>query len=78
MAKERFHMGYSPGYVWILDIPVDDFKRLDTEAEQHQHTIVKIRVGGMVSPNLGKIWAQQICDQLNQFDIANAAVAKLT
>lgn len=79
MADEgRFHVGHTDTHVWVVDVPIDKFRKLGSVADQNHHTITKIQIGGMVSPRLGLVWAEQIRDQLNQFDIANAAVAKLT
>lgn len=48
-------------------------------SEQRTKTIIlRITPGGMISKMLADTWTKQMCDQLNQFDIANAAVAKLT
>jgi len=75
---KRFLLGYTQTHVWVIDMPIEKFKNLENGDEQERHTIAKIRIGGMVSKQLARVWAEQICDQLNQFDVANAAVAKLT
>lgn len=36
-----------------------------------------VEIGGMISKDLARTWADQLTDQLNKFDAANAAVAKL-
>lgn len=61
----------------VLDVPDDVFLKLEGPA-QKAHILVQVRIGGMISQRLAETYVQQIADQLNQFDAANAAVAKLT
>lgn len=49
-----------------------------SEIDRIEVRLVEIKVGGMISEMLAKTWVEQIADQLNQFDVANAVVAKLT
>lgn len=61
----------------VLDVPDNVYSKLEGAARE-KHILVEIRVGGMISQRLAETYVQQIADQLNQFDTANAAVAKLT
>lgn len=61
----------------VLDVPDNVYSKLEGPAQEN-HILVRIRVGGMISQRLAETYVQQIADQLNQFDAANAAVAKLT
>ena len=61
----------------IVDIPLENLKKLQTKMEVEAHTLVRIKSGGFISQRLANTWIDQICDQLNGFDTANAAVAKL-
>lgn len=69
--------GFKASHVFVTDLSVEDFKLLDP-ADRDTHMLVKIRIGGILSQKLAETYAAQIADQLNQFDIANLAVAKLT
>lgn len=62
---------------YIVDIPFTEYNSLQS-TDRDKHRIVGIRIGGAVSPALARIWASQITEQLNRFDIVNASVAKLT
>lgn len=56
----------------------DEYNKLEGQEAKDKTVVATIKVGGMVSPLLAETWAQQMTDQLNQFDTANAAVAKMT
>lgn len=87
MATGRFNVqlygkylsdgAFKPSHVFVTDLSVEDFKLLDP-ADRDTHMLAKIRIGGILSKKLAETYAAQIADQLNQFDIANLAVAKLT
>lgn len=62
----------------VIEGTYEEYNSKNTVAEQNAMTIVEIKIGGMVSEQLATQWCKEIQDQLNQFDIANAAVAKLT
>ena len=70
--------GFTARSAAVIDIPIDRYKDLTTTGAQDAHIIVRVRIGGMISQRLAETYVQQIADQLNQFDAANAAVAKLT
>lgn len=86
MSEKRFRrmrLGYSKEgietvtSVAVIATPVGSYNAL-LESEREAARLIDIKVGGMISELLALTWAGQICDQLNQFDVANAAVAKLT
>ena len=86
MTNKRFvtrHFGngqgnqFVPSSVGIIAIPPEAWEKLDP-LERDKAIIVRIRLGGMISVQLAETWAIQLCEQLNQFDIANATVAKIT
>lgn len=75
--EARFHYGSNDTHAVVLDVPIEKYNKMDS-GSQNLHRLVSIRIGGMVSKQLAHTWATQICEQLNQFDVANATVAKLT
>ena len=79
MAEKRFHCGLSKNgtFVLVISTTPEEYNKLTNEM-QAAHLLVQIRIGGAMSPQLAEHYARQICDQLNQFDAANLAVAKLT
>ncbi len=66
-----------PLHVFVTDLSMEDFNLLDP-ADRDKYMLVKIRIDGMISKKLAETYALQIAEQLNQFNIANLAVAKLT
>ncbi len=68
---------FKASHAFVTDLSTEDFKLLDP-ADRDKHMLVKIRIDGMLSKKLAETYATQIADQLNQFDIANLAAAKLT
>lgn len=74
---KRFHMGWNSDKAVVVDIPIEQYNKGDS-GYQREHQLVAIRIGGMISQRLAATYVKQICDQLNQFDIANATVAKLS
>lgn len=79
MRDKRFHCGLSKNdaFVLVISTTPEEYNKLTNEM-QAAHPLVKIRVGGAMPLQLAEHYARQICDQLNQFDAANLAVAKLT
>lgn len=73
---KRFHKGNIGDTFVVIDVEPDVYNQLDKNARS-KHWLVQITSGGMISPTLANTWVVQIADQLNQFDVANAAVAKL-
>lgn len=61
----------------VFDIPLEEYNKLAVD-DKIKHQVVRIALGGIMSRALAEIYAQQIADQLNGFDVANATVAKLT
>lgn len=79
MSDRRFHCGLSKNdtFALVISTTPERYNKLTNEM-QAAHLLVQIRIGGAMSPQLAEHYARQICDQLNQFDAANLAVAKLT
>lgn len=79
MTEKRFHCGLSKNdtFALVISTTPEKYNKLAGDV-QAVHRLVEIRVGGAMSPQLAEHYARQICDQLNQFDAANLAVAKLT
>ena len=79
MTGKRFHVGEFENGSWVLlDTPPAKWNALPKDSIQRtKHLLVEVRVGA-ISPAVAEIWINAICDKLNQFDISNAAVAKLT
>lgn len=73
---KRFHKGNLGDLFVVIDVEPDAYNKLDA-GDRMKHRLVQIASGGMISPVLANTWVTQIADQLNQFDVANAAVAKL-
>lgn len=73
---KRFHTGAVDDIFVVLDVTPDTYNKM-TGHERMKHRLVQITSGGMISPMLAEAWVTQIADQLNQFDVANATVAKL-
>jgi len=62
--------------VVVIDMPLDKLKELPTE-EQKKHLVVEFKVRGLVTSTVADVWAKKIAEQLNGFEAANAAVAKM-
>lgn len=86
MSEKRFRAtllgsndgdSFTPNTAVVVDISNEAYAKLDPPARE-KHILVRVRLGGMISQRLAEAYVQQIADQLNQFDAANAAVAKLT
>lgn len=76
MNEPRFFSGSRPERCVVVDMPAEQFNALVTVKDQEKHMLVEIKVGGAISPALGKIWTREIAQKLNEFDVANATVAK--
>lgn len=77
-VKPRFHtLKLNTGDYIVTDMSAEQYDNARDGAEQRAHTFVTIKVG-VIAPRLGLVWAKEITEKLNQFDISNAAVAKLT
>ena len=77
MSEPRFRaVTMSSGDRLVVDIDVEAFNALE-QHDRRRHCLVRIQVG-VVSPKLADVWVRDIAAKLNQFDIGNAAVAKLT
>lgn len=73
----RFHNGaLGNDRIVVIDCDEATYNKLPG-SERIKHILIDIKVGGMVSEQLARTWADQLTSQLNQFDAANAAVAKL-
>lgn len=67
---------FVPYHAAVLDVSRKDYAKMQQQ-ERETHQVVRIRLGGMMSERLAATYVRQIADQLNQFDAANATVAKL-
>lgn len=74
---KRFHKGNLGDVFVVIDVDPDFYNKLGP-ADRPKHQLIRINSGGMISPTLANTWVAQLAEQLNQFDTANAAVAKLT
>lgn len=72
----RFIIGSNNNHALIVDVPLTQYNEMGTE-ERRKHEIVRLQIGGIMSKDLALTYAEQICEQLNGFDISNATVAKL-
>ena len=70
-----YHEGGQTGIV-VVDIPMDALLRLPKEMHS-KHIVVEFKVRGVLSTKVADVWAKKIAEQLNQFESANAAVAKM-
>lgn len=77
MADERFEIGYNERKVVVIDMPLEKFNGLGRD-DKRPHVLAEFNIQGAMSKHLAHVYAEQIMKQLNQFDVANAAVAKLT
>ena len=76
--EKRFHAArLDSGVEVVLSVPPDEFNKLDAAGRQGC-ILVRIKTDTMISPKLARVWTEDIADKLNQFDIANAAVAKIS
>lgn len=75
--EKRFGIGWNDVSMLVIDIPTEKYNKLAVD-DKIKHQVVRIALGGIMSRALAETYAQQIADQLNGFDIANATVAKLT
>jgi len=62
--------------VLVIDMPLNELKKL-SGAQQKEHVLVEFNASGVMTPKVIDIWAKKIAEQLNQFENANAAVAKM-
>lgn len=75
----QYDVGYYDGGqtgVVVVDIPLDNLMKLPKD-EHKKHVVVEFKVRGVLSAKVADVWAKKIADQLNQFENANAAVAKM-
>lgn len=62
--------------VVVVDIPFDTLMGLPKEVRA-KHIVVEFKVRGVLSAKVADVWAKKIAEQLNQFETANATVAKM-
>lgn len=62
--------------VVVINMPLDDLLKL-APATQQQHIVAEFKVRGVLSSQVAEVWAKKMAEQLNQFETANAAVAKM-
>lgn len=78
MDEPRFRTGKVGKDTYsVIDVSHEEYNNLPY-GERAQHRLVEIKIGGMISNKLAKVWVEQIAKQLNEFDTANLAVAQLT
>ncbi len=72
---------YDVGYydqtgVVVIDMPIGDLLKLPKD-EHKKHIVAEFKVRGVLSAKVADVWAKKIAEQLNQFETANATVAKM-
>ncbi len=75
----QYDVGYYEGGqtgIVVIDIPVDALLRLPKKMHS-EHVVVEFKVRGVLSAKVADVWAKKIAEQLNQFETANATVAKM-
>ena len=75
----QYDVGYYEGGqtgVVVVDMPLEDLMKLPKD-ECQKHVVVEFKVRGVLSAKVADVWAKKIAEQLNQFENANAAVAKM-
>ena len=76
MTKYTVALSNDETRVIVIDMPLDQLKKLEP-ARQKQHVVAEFNSRGVLTPMVANIWANKIAEQLNQFENANAAVAKM-
>ena len=71
-----YSVAYSDTRVVVLDMPLDELRKLPS-AKQDAHIVAELKISGTMTRKVADIFAEKIAEQLNQFEIANAAVAKM-
>ena len=75
----QYDVGYYEGGqtgVVVVDMPLEDLTKLPKD-EHKKHVVAEFKVRGVLSAKVADVWAKKIAEQLNQFENANAAVAKM-
>ena len=75
----QYDVGYYEGGqtgVVVVDMPLEDLMKLPKD-EQKKHVVAEFKVRGVLSVKVADVLAKKIAEQLNQFENANAAVAKM-
>ena len=75
----QYDVGYYEGGqtgVVVVDMPLEDLLKLPKD-EHKKHVVAEFKVRGVLSVKVADVWAKKIAEQLNQFENANAAVAKM-
>ena len=70
-----YYVGGKTGVV-VVDIPLNELMKLPADAHG-KHVVAEFKVRGVLSAKVAEVWAKKIAEQLNQFEAANAAVAKM-
>lgn len=73
----RYLVGYNVDSVVVIDTPHENYTLLSTEQKQ-QHTVARFNTVGIMTRALATHYAYKLAQQLNDFEAANLAVAKLT
>ena len=75
----QYNVGYYEGGqigVVVVDMPLDDLMKLPKD-DHKKHVVAEFKVRGVLSAKVADVWAKKIAEQLNQFENANAAIAKM-
>ena len=75
----QYEVGYYGGGrdgVLVVDVPMKELMKMSA-TEQQKHIVVEFKVRGLITTKVANVWAKKIAEQLNQFENANAAVAKM-
>jgi hypothetical protein len=75
---KTYHTGYFSGtdeYV-VVAMPLAEFNKLE-ENDPRRTPVVRFKPRYGMTPGLAKQYVKAIADQLNEFETANVAVAKL-
>lgn len=70
-----YYEGSQPSIV-VVDMPLNELMKLPKD-EHRKHVVAEFKVRGVLSAKVADVWAEKVADQLNKFEAANAAVAKM-
>ncbi len=73
----QYLVGYNTDSVVVIDIPHEKYNELSV-GQKEQHTVARFNTVGIMTRALARHYAYKLAEQLNGFEAANLAVAKLT
>ena len=76
MTKYTVALSNDETRVIVIDMPLDQLKKLEP-ARQKQHVVAEFNARGVMTPKVAYVWAEKIAEQLDQFETANVAAAKM-